>query len=52
MDSKKNSNEILIYKDSPLPLFNSPKDIKPDWKAGIEETLELIKQDGLKFKFI
>lgn len=49
---QKDSNEIIIYKEMPPYLFNFPKDIKPDWKAGIEETLELIKQDGLKFKFM
>ena len=28
-------------------LKNYPKDIKPDWKKGIDETIKLLKEDGI-----
>jgi len=29
-------------------IYNYPKDIKDDWKEGIEETRRLLEEDGIK----
>ena len=39
-------HECINYHRDMVYLFNYPDNIKPDWKAAIEETLMLLREDG------